>query len=177
MKVGAPLFWIVTSHIFVERIPSEAVLRGGVALTWKANILASSLWVLLAASALFTQEKAPPSKPRPAPRVTGTLIDTDGVRRLTLAYHRDSRAETFTGTIHSTCMLASPSGSGERKPLDLSAIPMGTSMTFFYVRHVVGKEFQNVILAVRFDHVRHGSTLPQGISIPCFKAAQNPAPR
>jgi hypothetical protein len=139
--------------------------------------LACVLLLPLLPSVAFAQEKAAPSNPRPAPQVTGKLIDSDGVRRLTLAYKRDSKYETFTGSIHSTCMLPVPSTSGNNKALELSAIPRGTLMTAFYVRHAVGKGSENVILEIRFERVPPGAGLPKGVNIPCFKAAENPPPK
>ncbi len=131
------------------------------------------IWVVLMAlmaTALPGQKNAPPSGPHPAPQISGRLLETDGAR-LTVGYWRESRLETFTGNIHSTCMLPASTKSGESKPLDLSTIPNGTPMTLFYVSRSVGKQSQNIILAIRFDGVRSGSAPPQGISIPCFKAA------
>jgi hypothetical protein len=131
--------------------------------------------VALAARTAIPQEK-PALSPRPAPQIAGSFIDTDGKQRLTLQYHRNIQPEVFTGTIQSTCMIPAPSKSAESRPLDLSAIPLGTHMTIFYVRHVVGKQSQNVILAVRFDHVRSASALPQGVVIPCVKGGTQSTP-
>jgi len=127
-------------------------------------------WALLTvtASAQAPRQEDAPSHLRPAPQITGSLIDSDGKHRLSLQYRRNSIRQLFTGAIQSTCML--PSKSGESKPLDLSVIPFGTRTTVFYIRHMVGKQSQNVILALRFDRVRSGSTLPQGVVIPCVKS-------
>jgi hypothetical protein len=127
------------------------------------------MWMPLTASVLIAQKKTSPSRPYPAPHVTGTFIDTDGTRLLRLAYPLHSKFETFTETIQSTCMLPAPSKSGESKSLDLSAIPTGARMTVFYVRRAAGKQSHDVILAIRFDRVPQGSALPQGVYIPCFK--------
>jgi hypothetical protein len=72
-------------------------------------------------------------------------------------------------------MLPEGPKSGGGKPLDLSTIPLGTVMTVFYVTHARGKQAVNFILAVRFDKVQSGSTLPVGLNIPCFKPAAAPA--
>jgi hypothetical protein len=74
-------------------------------------------------------------------------------------------------------MVPNQSKSGESWPLDLSKIPLGTEMSVFYIRHKVGKQLENVIMTVRFDGLQTGSALPQGVYIPCFKAAENPAPK
>jgi hypothetical protein len=137
--------------------------------------MASALLLAATASALLAQEKTPPSRPRPAPRITGVLIDTDGSRRLTLQYHDNAKFGIFTGTTQSSCMLPAGPKLGESKPLGFSGLPIGTAMTVFYVRHEQaakpGSPQGNMILAVRFDGVRHASTLPAGVVIPCFKGS------
>jgi hypothetical protein len=136
----------------------------------QATFLTWGLWVPLTALALIAQEKTAPSPPRPAPQVTGRLIGTDGARRLSLQYKRSSKYGMFTGTIHSTCMLPAPSKSGEGKPLKLSAIPIGTIMTAYYVSRALGKHTENVIMEIRIDRLPgSGSMLPRGVNIPCFK--------
>jgi hypothetical protein len=130
------------------------------------------IWVVLMAlmaPALPGQKSAPPSTPQPAPQISGRLLDTDG-SRLTVGYWVAQRLETFTAKIHSTCMLPASTKSGMSKPMDLATIPRGTSMTLFFVSRPVGKRIQNTVLAIRFDVVPSGSALPEGISIPCFKA-------
>jgi hypothetical protein len=119
---------------------------------------------------LFAQKSPSASHPRPAPQISGRLLETNGAW-LTIGHWREEKFETFTGKVNSTCMLPAPTKSGESKPLDLSTIPAGTSVTLFYVSRSKGKQLQNVVLAMRFDAVRRGSDLPQGVSIPCFKAA------
>ncbi len=141
------------------------------------KFLAWALLMTLTVPAIFAQKKTAPSSPHPAPQITGRFIDTDGARRLTLEYRHDSKLEAFTGTIQSACVVPAQSKPGESKPLDLSAIPLGSQMTVFYVRHVVGKQSQNVILALRFDRVRSGSALPAGVVISCVKGAETPAPK
>jgi hypothetical protein len=69
-----------------------------------------------------------------------------------------------------------PLKSGKSEPLDLKTIPLGTPMTVYYVRRQVGKESQNIVLSMRFDSVRSGSTLPKGEILPCFKAAGQATP-
>ncbi len=117
----------------------------------------------------FAQEKPASSLPHPPPRIAGRFIDTDGTRSLTLHYARNGQPERFIGFIQSTCMLRAGSKSGEGKPLDLTSIPAGTPMTVYYVPHRIGKKTENIILSMRFDRVRSGSPLPQGVNIPCFK--------
>ncbi len=135
----------------------------------------------LTARAKVAQEKNAPSRPRPAPQVTGKLVGTDGSRLMILQYEHDSKSETFVGRIQSACMLPVNSSPAESKQLDLSMIPKQTVLTVFYIRHIqagnVGKRSENVILAVRFDRLHGGdSTLPQGVVIPCVKSA-GPATR
>jgi hypothetical protein len=141
--------------------------------------LACLLLAAVLPSSLIGQKAAAPS--HPAPEITGRFIDSDGTH-LRLHYVRNARAETFIGAIQSTCMLPSESKPGESKPLNLSTIPIGTLMTVYYVRHAVsgkaGKAPENIVLGIRFDRVPdRGSTLPKGVNIPCFKAAQAPAPK
>lgn len=132
--------------------------------------------MMVVASVAFAEKKPSPSQPHPAPHISGTLIDADTARGLIeLHYLRNSRPQSFSGSIQSTCTLPGGSTPGERKPLDLSTIPLGTAMTVFYVSHAQGKQTVNVILAVRFDRVRAGSALPVGVNIPCFRAADLPA--
>jgi len=124
----------------------------------------------------LAQRKAAPAQP--APQITGTFLDTDGARRLTLGFRRNSKSETFTGIVQSVCMVPAPSEAGEGKPLNLSAIPIGTPMTVFYVRHAQmgkpGKPPENVIMALRFDRVpRRGLGVAPGVAIPCFKGAEH----
>ncbi len=142
------------------------------------KLLASAFVMTVTASVLLTQGAPAPSRSRPAPQVTGRLIETDGARRLTLEYRNSAESGTFTGTIHSTCMLPAPSKPGETRPLDLSAIPVGTPLTVFYVpRGQTGKPGSrtgNVILALRFGPVGHGSPLPTGVVVPCFRASAAP---
>jgi hypothetical protein len=152
-------------------------VKRGYALIGRRQLLAWLVWLLLTPLALVAQQKPAPSYPHPAPQIQGRFIDTDGTRSLTLHYVRGSRPHTFFGAIQSTCMLPANSQSRESKPLNLSAIPLGTQMTVYYVHRTVGKQSENVIMAVRFDSVQPGSTLPQGVYIPCFKAAENPAPK
>ncbi len=140
------------------------------------RLLAWALLIALTASAVVAQEKTAPSRPRPAPQITGRFIDTDGARRLTLQYRHNSKLEAFTGTTQSACVVPAQSNPGESKPLDFSAIPLGTRMTVFYIRHAqrtkVGKPPENVILALRFDGESvSGSKLPEGVAIPCFKGS------
>jgi len=139
--------------------------------------LASGLtcaFALILTLATFAQTNASlPAKAHPAPQVSGKLIDTDGIRRLSVAYQQDSNPRTFTGTINAECALPASAASGNGKPLPLSEIPIGTEMTLFYVPRKSG----NVVLALRLDQVRHkGSQLPQGVSIPCFAQAQQSKP-
>jgi len=134
--------------------------------------LASALLLPFPPLAAFAQEKTTPSHPRATPQIAGRFIDSDGTH-LKLHYVRNAQPETFIGTIQSTCIAEFPSG--ERKPLDLSTIPLGTAMTVYYVRHAVGTKSENVIMAVRFDRLQPGSTLPQGVYIPCFKGTEAPA--
>jgi hypothetical protein len=94
-----------------------------------------------------------------------------------LHYARNAQPYTFIGITQSTCMVPDQSKSGEGKPLDLSAIPLGTGMTVYFVRRVVGKKSEDVIMAMRFDRLQPGSTLPQGVYIACFKSGENPAPK
>ncbi len=121
------------------------------------------------APALPGQKSAPLSTPQPAPQISGRLLDADG-SHLTVGYWVAERLETFTAKIHSTCMLPASTKSGISKPLDLTMIPKGTSMTLFFISRPVGKRIQSTVLAIRFDGVPSGSALPEGISIPCFKA-------
>jgi len=104
----------------------------------------------------FAQAKAASSSLYPAPQIAGRFVATDGSRSLTLHYVRNAQPKTLTGLIQSRCMLPAGSTSGESKPLDLSAIPLGTPMTEYYVRRQLGKDSQNVILSMRFDVVRGG---------------------
>ena len=141
------------------------------ALTAQPRLLTCALLLALTV-AVFAQKTPSPLRPGAAPRVSGRLIDTDGVRRVTIEYRHGSKSETFTGSIHSTCMLPGPSKSSAGKPLELSAIPPGSLMTVFYVSPAKKRQTApgNVILAVRFDRVPRGSELPQGVPVPCFKA-------
>src|SRR5947209_8760577 len=99
-----------------------ARLRG--ALMAYVKLMASALLLAATASALLGQEKTPPSRPRPAPQITGVLIDTDGTRRLTLQYHDKAKFGIFTATTQSSCMLPAGGKSGENKPLDFSGLPI-----------------------------------------------------
>jgi hypothetical protein len=128
-----------------------------------------TILLLVATGLAQNQPAAPPA--RPVPQIAGRFIATDGTRSLTLHYELKGRPRTFIGFLHSTCMLPAGSKSGGREPLDLKAVPLGTSMTVYYVRHLIGKESQNIILSMRFDRVPSGSVLPKGVIFPCFKAA------
>src|SRR5216684_849901 len=103
------------------------------ALTAQTRLLTWELLLALMTVVVFAQTIPPPSRPRAAPQVSGRLIDTDGVRRVTIEYRHGSKSETFTGTTHSKCMLPGPSKSSIGKPLELSAIPTGSLITVFYV--------------------------------------------
>jgi hypothetical protein len=127
---------------------------------------------MLLIPASSAQNKTAASHPRPAPHIAGRFIDTDGHYSLRLHYTRNGHAETFIGVIQSTCMVPDQSKSAESKPLDLSSIPLGTSMTVYYVRHTASKNSQNIVMALRFDSVQAGSSLPQGVYVPCFKGAE-----
>jgi hypothetical protein len=132
--------------------------------------LACLLLAAVAPSVLVAHKATTPSKPHPAPHISGSFIDADVKGRLRLAYPGKSKVETFTGIIHSTCMLPASSKSGETKPLDLSTIPLGTRMTVYYVNWPLGKHTLNVIMSIRIDRLAsRGSTLPEGVYIPCFK--------
>src|SRR5206468_1902565 len=128
-QVGAPWFKAIprkgnsaTWHLFFR------LGREGVNLRWHLRNALGRIeflaWALLTvtASAQAPRQKDAPSRLRPAPQITGSLIDSDGKHRLSLQYHRNSIRELFTGAIQSTCMLPA-SKSGESKPLDLSVIP------------------------------------------------------
>jgi hypothetical protein len=138
------------------------------------QLLTGGLLMMAVVSDAFAQKKASPSQPYPAPRITGSLAATDGARVLMLRYQ--SKTHTFTGVLHSPCMLPASSGSDNSKPLDLSSIPIGTQMTAYYTRRTQkGKPDSaatNVILAIRFERVPRGSALPSGVVIPCVKAGR-----
>ena len=141
----------------------------------KPQSLLSLVLLPFLGSVVLSQDKARPSRPRPTPHIAGRFVAANAPRGLiTLQYERDSRTQTFTGSLQSTCMLPDGSKAGESKPLDLTTIPIGTEMTVFYVAHAQGKQTMNVILGVRFDRVKTASTLPVGVSIPCFKPAAAP---
>lgn len=163
-KMHPAFLCVVTRHI----------PNGGFALAGKLQIPQLLACVLLMPLASFAQQKSAPSHPHPAPQIQGRFIDSDGTH-LTLHYARDLKPHAFYGAIQSTCMLPADSKSGQGKALNLSEIPLGTQMTAYYVRRVVGKRSQNVILAVRFDSLQPGSTLPKGVYIPCFKAVASPS--
>jgi len=152
--------------------PAKQALRFSMA-RMKIPAWALLMTLTVPVPAAIAQQKASSSQPRPAPRVIGRFLYTDGARRLALRYRHGSKSETFTGTVQSTCMLPPPSKAGDSKPLDLSAIRIGTPMTVYYVTRVQpgkpAKPPQNVILSLRFDRVSAGSTLPAGVIIPCFK--------
>src|SRR5262245_56555685 len=85
---------------------------------------------LVATSAFSAVPQQPAAaEKRPAPRVTGRLIGTDGVRQLILEYQKGSARETFIGNIHSTCELPAKSSSSPPAPVELSAIPKGSDIT------------------------------------------------
>ncbi len=105
-----------------------------------------------------------------APEVSGRLIDSDGLRRLTIEHQSNSGSQMFSGLLQSTCILPTSSRVGSGTPLDLAAIPRGTPMTLFYVPR---KRAGNAILAIRFDQVSgRTSKFPMGVSIPCFSGAK-----
>lgn len=131
----------------------------------------SPVWalpVLLLASLGHTQNQRPRSGP--VPQIAGRFIATDGTRSLTLHYEIRGHPRTFTGLIHSTCMLPAPK-SGKSEALDLKVIPLGTPMSVYYVRRKLREGSLNIILSMRFDNVPSGSALPKGVIFPCFKAA------
>jgi hypothetical protein len=134
--------------------------------------------ILFLSSVAVPQTKTAPPQSRPAPHIAGRLIGTDGVRKLILEYKTDSGRGTFVGNIHSTCMLPPKSNSSETIALELSTIPKGSEMTLFYVRHetrgVGTYRRENVVLAIRFDRL-NGDSIPKGVMISCFKAAQPPS--
>lgn len=131
----------------------------------RALICALSIMLMVPSSMAQTD----PQAPRAAPMVSGKLIDTDGVRKLSIAYQQDSRAKIFTGTIHALCVIPASSSSEIGTSLPLFQIPTGTEITLFYIP----RRSVNIVLAIRLDHVRgKGSRLPEGVSIPCVQAAQ-----
>jgi len=155
---------------------ADSILLRKCPLMAQIKLVAGASLMALTGLAVVAQDKNAPSRPRPAPQVTGKLVGTDGARRLILQYERNSRAETFIGNTQSACTVPGNSKPGERKQLDLSTIPKGTVMTVFYVRHIqvgkLGGRSENVILAMRFDRLPgQDSTLPQGAVIPCAKGA------
>lgn len=123
--------------------------------------------------AAMGQKTAAHSYPRPAPQISGQFLESDGLRRVTLRYKQNSSWQTFTGAVQSPCMLPAISNPAATKVLTLSAIPIGTPMTVFYVRHgekgKPTKTPENLILGLRFDGVPRGLTVPKGVAIPCFK--------
>lgn len=137
------------------------------------RLLTLPVCMLLAAPALLGQQKPARSPANPAPQLQGRFIDSDGTH-LTLHYVRDSKPHAFVGSIQSTCFTEP--ASGESKALNLSAIPLGTEMTVYYLRRKIGKESQNVIMAIRIDRVQGSApALPVGVYIPCFKRTPSPA--
>jgi len=78
-------------------------------------------------------------------------------------------------------MIPANTESSDGVPVDLSMIPKRSEMTVVYVRRLQQKNgisrTQNTILAVRFDRLNGPSNFPSGQMIPCFKPAQNPAPK
>ncbi len=142
------------------------------------RLLVLASLILLSPLPTAAQEEPEPFHPHPSPQFTGHFIGTDGAR-LTLQAEHNSQSVIFTGRIHSTCVVPRQSKGGEEKPLGVSAIPIGTLMTVFYVRHVDGVPIrrppENVILGMRFDRLpSDGSKLPQGVAIPCFNAEAQP---
>ena len=132
----------------------------------------ASFLAVICARPIGAQSTPRKSPSRPAPQISGKFLETDGARRVTLAYRGHSGTETFTGQFQSPCLVPDPAKKGPGTPLNLSAIRIGTAMTVFYVRHAATKGAvpENRILAVRFDRVR-GLNVPQGTTIPCFKGA------
>jgi hypothetical protein len=133
------------------------------------NILFVSRFVaavlFVAASALSGMPHA--AEKRPAPQVTGRLIGTDGVRQLIVEYKKGAARETFIGNIHSTCELPAKSNSSPPAPVKLSAIPKGSDLTLFYVRHKQkGGKSENSILAIRFNKLNGDSVLYKGATLP-----------
>jgi hypothetical protein len=139
------------------------------------------LIVLVASSVLVAQQKSTPPATRPTPQITGRLIGTNGARKLILEYKRDTGKGTFFGTLQSKCVIPAKSGSSDGTPLDLSSIPKKAEMTLFYVRHEMRGmgtfRRENVVLAIRFEQLNGDPNVPRGTMIPCFKAAQTPAPK
>jgi hypothetical protein len=158
-----------------ENISENQRQTGGRVLMGRGQ-LACLIWALLTVSPAVAQQKAASSHPRPAPQVQGRFIDADG-NQITLHYVRGSQPQAFVGTVQATCILPARSKSGESKPLKLSAIPAGTQMTVYYLRHTVGKNAENVIMALRFDQLQPGSDFPQGVYIPCFKGPETSVPK
>ena len=152
-------------------------------MTGPIRLLLWALLMSLTGSAAFAQSKVAPSRPRPAPHITGRLIRTDGVRSLILEYDQGAQSGPFIGTLQSACTLPSKSKGLESKQLDLNTIPKGTVMTAYYVNRrrrqltPLGRSSDNIILAVRFDRLQAGSTLPQGVYIPCVNTTEVPAPK
>lgn len=136
----------------------------GFAFRFAASIL------ILAASTRCSMPQQPASTAKPAPQVTGRLIGTDGVRQLIVEYKKGSGRETFIGIIHSACELPAKSGGSPPTALELSAIPKGSDITLFYVRHKEkGGKSENSILAIRFNKLNGDSVLTKGQTIGCYK--------
>jgi hypothetical protein len=122
----------------------------------------------VAASPLMAQNKFATPRSGPAPQVTGRVVEANQTQ-ITIGYQQNHRAVLFRGTLQSGCSVPATGQSASHKELKLMTVPTGTRMTLFYVPRRVANGSKNMILAIRFDDVPRGSTLPHGISIPCFK--------
>src|SRR5205809_786395 len=69
----------------------------------KWQLCGSVVCVLLTVSILPGQDHSTSFNPRPAPQISGTLIGTDGVRKVILEYKNSSQKGTFIGNIQSAC--------------------------------------------------------------------------
>ena len=145
------------------------------------QFLAFAMCAPLAYPALLAQEKSSQTSPHSALHVTGRLIGTDGVRQIFLEYKRKSGRGTFIGTVQSSCRIPASSTSPDAVPLTLSGMPKGSQMAVFYVRHLVKikgtQRAENIILAIRFDHVNGRSLIPTGKMIPCAGGPQDQTPK
>jgi len=143
------------------------------------RFLICTLVAALLAPTAVTQEPPSPAGRRPAPRVTGRLVGTDGIRQLILEYETASGKKTFIGNIHSTCVLPAKSTTSQPTPLQLSAIPKGSDVTLFYVRHKqkqsMGGRTENTVLAIRFDRLNAKFDLLKGQTVSCFKGSGSSA--
>ncbi len=106
----------------------------------------------------------------------GTLVESTD-HSIVLRFTKGTKTETFNGTLEGPCMAPLKAHPLQRKELHLSAIPLQTTLTAYYLDRAPKNAEKNaregVVIAIRFDVLKGQEFVdPERPIIPCTGEAK-----